>query len=306
MVRQLQQDRCGRLGCGDVVLQRHFIAEAFRDLRLRAHRRLVDPVRVGARLFAHLLPEQRTQIARVRLREIADRMDPAAVQPLRGLFPHEEQVPHRKRPHLFFHLFREQCMHAVRLLEIARHLRTEFVPGDADIDRESQFITDLILDLICQRDRIRIDLRRSGQIQKALVDGELLHRGCVFSADIFKRLRALRIQPEIRLHEHQLRALLQSHRHGLAGRDSELFRRDRLRDDDAAPRLRVSAHGGRNEAQILLAAAHAPDRLPGQKGAVHVDVKNEALLCHAVSSARICRARPPCALARYFLRFVFR
>ena len=115
---------------------------------------------------------------------------------------------------------------------------------------------------------------RPGEIEKALVNRELLYHRRIAAADILERLGAGGVELEIRRRDHQRGTLSQCHADRFACFDIVLFRGDRFCQHNAAPALGASADHGWNQPQVCFAVFDAAGRFPREKRAVDVDVKN--------------------------------
>ena len=102
----------------------------------------------------------------------------------------EQQIADRQRPHFSLDLFREQRMHLVRLLKVARHLGAKLIASDPDIDRKAKFLPDPVFQLIGERDRIGIHMFCPCHVHKAFVDRKLLDDRRITAADIFESFGA--------------------------------------------------------------------------------------------------------------------
>ena len=186
----------------------------------------------------------------------------------------KQQIPHRKRPELCRYFFGEQRVYPVRFLKIGGHFCAELISSHPHVDGKAQLVPDFVLDLMRQRNRIGIGDPGPGKIAEELVDGKLLYHRSVAPADILECLRAGGVELEIRRRDRQGRAFPQRHGKRLSSFYLVFFRGYRLRQHDAAPGLRVPANAGRDQAQIVPAVFDPPRRLPGKKGAVHIDMKD--------------------------------
>lgn len=181
-------------------------------------------------------------------------------------------------------------MDLVRLFKVAGHLRQQLVLADANVHREAQGFFDFVFDPVRQLQGVGIDQLGVVKVAEALVDGHLLHHGGVILADCDEGPGVLHVELEIRLGQHQLRALPQGHCHWLAGGDFEFFGRDGLGQDDASALLRVPADGRGDQPQIRLPLGYPPRRLPAQVSAVHIDMKNQ--LSHNSASGLYSKGSP--------------
>ena len=121
-------------------------------------------------------------------------------------------------------------MDFIRFFEVACHFSQDLICADSDIDSEAQCIFDLVFYFICQGYRVGIDILRAAHIQKALVYGVFLQRGCVFPADVHEFCGAFPIQVEVRLFHYELRAFSQRKADGFSGFDAFLLCRDGFRN----------------------------------------------------------------------------
>ncbi len=81
-------------------------------------------------------------------------------------------------------------MNLVRLFKIGCCFCKKLVVSDADVDGETECITDFILDGVGCGCWIRIDEVGSGHVEKTLIDGKLFEFWRIFPADFDEALRA--------------------------------------------------------------------------------------------------------------------
>ena len=182
----------------------------------------------------------------IRVCKISDRADADAVELMFRRLSDKKQITHRKRPHLLRNLLRKKRMNAVRLQEIARHLRQKLVRRHTDIHRKSLLTVDLFPDPVCRLDRCPEQPLRSRHIHERLIHAELLDHIRILPQDGDKRLGLLMIHRMVRLYKCQIRALAQRIHDRLSRHNTVLLGRDRLCQDHAVPRLNISADRRRN------------------------------------------------------------
>ena len=134
---------------------------------------------------------------------------------------------------------------------------------DADVDREAKLGENRVLDRVRNGDGVRIEKIRTRHVEKAFVDGHLLHDRREAAADGDKRFRVSGVKPEVWLCQNELRAFAQRHRDRFSGRDTELFCGDGFGKDHAGALVPVAADGRRNEAKIRFSFCHTPRGFPG-------------------------------------------
>ena len=72
----------------------------------------------------------------------------------------------------------------------AENLSDDMFHSPEQYDNKAQLVADFVLDFIGEGDRVGIDVFRPGEIEKALVNRELLYHRRIAAADVLERLRA--------------------------------------------------------------------------------------------------------------------
>ena len=249
------------------------VALGFLDFRL--HRGVVPAVRVLVQLCGELRSHEAGELAYAQAGQVPDRVDTVGDEPLLGLLPDPEQVPHAQGPHLLADLVLPEGMDLVRLLEVRGHLRQQFVRAHPDIDREPQAGFDLVLEAGGDVHGVAAPAPET-HVQEALVDGKLLqHRG-IAPADGDEALGAALVPLPVAADDDQLRAFPQRHRHRHRRPDAQLLGGHRRGRDDAPPVARVPRHDGRHKPDVLPPFHDDLHRRPAEEGGIHVDMENDA------------------------------
>ena len=173
------------------------------------------------------------------------------------------QLSHRQRPELLRNLVYKQRVNLIRLFKITRHLCQQLIGRDADVDREAKLGENRVLDRVCNGDRVRIQKTGARHVEKALVDGHLLHDRREAATDGDKCFGVSGVQPEIRFGQNELRTFAQRHSDRFSGRNAKLFCGDGFGKDHAGALVAVAADGRRNEAKIRFSVCHTSRGFPG-------------------------------------------
>ena len=133
-------------------------------------------------------------------------------------------------------------MHLVGFFEVAGHFGKNFAIANAYIYSETKYITNLILNGVCNCNGIWIDFVGTGHIQKAFVDGVFLNHRSIFSADVHKGFGGFFVKSEVRSCQKQIRTFTKCHGHRLAGFNSELLGWNGFCEDYAGAFIPVAAN----------------------------------------------------------------
>ena len=203
------------------------------------------------------------QAKKVCLCKITNRADLKSGQLTRRRAADRIQRAHRQRPELLRNFVRKQRVNLIWLFKITCHLRQQFIGRDADVDREAKLRKNRVLDRVRNGDGVRIEKIRTRHVEKAFVDGHLLHDRREAAADGDKRFGVSGVKSKVRLCQNELWAFAQRHSDRLSGRDTELFRGDGFGKDHAGALVAVAADSRRNETKIRFSGCHTPCGLPG-------------------------------------------
>ena len=262
-VAERQQDFVCLCGVGHVLFQCHRVAVALDGLRLCQHGRGINSVCVIANELSHLDADDFLDAREICLCKITNRADLRSGQLTRRRAADRIQRAHRQRPELLRNFGCKQGVNLIWLFKIARHLRQQLIGCDADVDREAKLGENRVLDRVRNGDRVRIQKTGARHIEKALINGHLLHDGCEAAADGNKRLGVSGVKSKVRLCQNELRAFAQRHRDRFSGCNAELFCGDGFGKDHAGALVAVAADGGGNETKIWLSVRYAPRGFPG-------------------------------------------
>ena len=187
-VGQFQQNLISLFQSSDIVCQGRGNTVTLGLLRLRQHRRIIDPVGIPVQLLAEFVPQKPLEPGQVCGGQFPDGVNISPLQ-LPGRGPaHREQLPHRQRPELAGDFFREQGVDFIGLFKIAGHFGKELIHADTHVHGKAQLFPDRVLDAAGHLHWVGIQPAGAGHIQKALVNGELLHHRGHPAADIHKGL----------------------------------------------------------------------------------------------------------------------
>ena len=263
------------LRVGEVLGESPLRAVALGFLDFRFHRGVVAAVRVLVQLRGELRAHEASELAHAQAGQVPDRVDAVGDEPLLGLLPDPEQVPHAQGPHLFADLVLPEGMDLVRLLEVRGHLRQELVRAHPDIDREPQAGLDLVLETGGDVHGVAAPAPEA-HVQEALVDGKLLQYRRIAPADGDETLGAALVPLPVAADDDQLRALPQRHRHRHGRPDAQLLGGHRRGRDDAPPVARIPRHNRRDLSDVLPSFHDELHRRPAEEGGVHVDMEDDA------------------------------
>ena len=256
----------------DILLEGPLGTDALGLLHICLDRGIVPSVGIVMHLDSELLPNDSCQQFRPCRCQLPYCPDSVRVQPQRCLLSDPEQIAHVQRPHLRLHFLSPERMDLVRLLEVRGHLRQQLVGTDSDIDRESQFRMDSVLQFHSHGHRV-LAIQAETHIDEAFINGELFqHRG-VTPAYIHKRVRALPVPGPVSPHDSEIRAGAQSHCHRLGCLYSHFFGRNGCGGHNAPPVGRVSGNYRRYKTYVLIALLKQLHSRPAEEGGVHIDME---------------------------------
>ena len=170
-------------------------------------------------------------------------------------------------------------MHLVRLFKIACHLCEKLVGADPDIYGKAQAVPNLVLDLTCQGNGIRINQRGPRHVEKAFIHGKLLHDGRILSANCHKGPGISFIKAKARRNQNKSGTLLQCHGNRFSRGHAIFLRGDRFCQNDPRSFVWITANRRGNQAQILPTLGKPFGGFPGKICTVDVHVKNQSLHC---------------------------
>ena len=248
---------------------------------------------------------------------VSDGPDPQGPQAGRRSSAAPVQIPDGQGPELRRDLLRKQGVGPVRLFEVAGHLGQKSVARDPDIYGKAQGLPDPLADLRRQglcglspapgpsaagiaagcRGPFHHRVHKVCRVHVGLIDGGLFDTGRIASENVHKLMRVLPVGRKIRRDDHQARTPAHGRGDRIRRTDPVLLGRHRLCRHDPVPRRRISAHDGRDRAQVhaLRVLPEALDGRPGQEGRVDIYMKNDLLpvsVCHG-----LCLLRPIFAAA---------
>ena len=161
--------------------QRHRFADALRRRRFPfAHRRIIPSVGI--------MPQRQTVFAetlfykgRRQHRHIADGIHADLPQRRHGAAAGHEEKINGHGPQLRFDLMGPESVDTIGLFPFRSHFGRGFARGDTDIDGETQFFFDPLLQIQSRFFRRAEKFFLPRHIQKAFVDGKRFHRRRIFS-----------------------------------------------------------------------------------------------------------------------------
>ena len=119
------------------------------------------------------------ELCRVRMGQISNGINPHPAQLLLCGMAHQKQIPYRQRPEFRGDLPGKQRVDLIRLFKIPGDLCQQLVAGDADIHGKAKLVMDLLLHLLGRQHRIPVEPRSARHIHPGLINGKLLHQGCI-------------------------------------------------------------------------------------------------------------------------------